>query len=266
MKRFEGKKALIFGGSSGIGRATAHSLAREGASVILSSNDREQDERVLAEFKAEGVTAWSITRDYTTEASVREVFNFAEQQTGVPDIIICSGGMGDNVTAMEAVTPRVMETVFRVNITGPYLVLQEGIKRLQDANRYGKIIVLGSICSHYTCKNGLFPVYAASKAAIGSLMESTRRQVCKAGNTIGFSLVCPGTTNTKLVLGETGEPHADFMDVDAVAQSIVAAAAMPQEASITDWEVISVRQDIFYRAAAIGERCSPRRMEYLFDR
>lgn len=243
MQSVKGKKVLIFGGSSGIGKATTLQLAAKGATIVVSSNDEKADADLINGLPKGQATY--ISRDYTSVDAVKEVFDFAEKQMGIPDIIICSAGIGDNVMEMGNVEPSVLDKVFRVNVAGPYLVLQEGVNRLKKADKYGKILVLGSICSHYTCKNGLSPVYAASKKAIGSLMESTRRQICKEGNKIGLTLVCPGTTNTKLVLGENSEPQNIFMEPEYVAGCIVAAAEMPDEMSITDMEMISVQQDIF---------------------
>ena len=245
MQDLNGKKVLVFGGSSGIGKAVVMRLAEESADIVISSNDEKADKDLTTKLVESGKSAACITGDFTCEDTVVKVCNYAQKDGKIPDIVICSGGVGDHIMEMGNVTPEVMDKVFQTNVTGPYLVLQEAVNRLQKADKYGKILILGSICSHYTCKNGLSPVYAASKAAIGSLMESTRRQICKQGNKIGFTLVCPGTTNTKLVLGEEGEPQQIFMEPDYVAECIIAAAKLPDEMSITDMEMISVQQDIF---------------------
>jgi NADP-dependent 3-hydroxy acid dehydrogenase YdfG len=76
-------------------------------------------------------------------------------------------------------------------------------------------------------------------------MESTRRQICKPGNKIGFSIVCPGTTNTPLVMRNGGQPSDLFMEPEHVAACIVSAASLPDEVSITDMTMVNVQQDIW---------------------
>lgn len=241
----EGKKVLIIGGSSGIGAETTRLLANEKVELIISSNNEKADRHMVEEIEGKGVVATSFSGDFTEKDFAKHLFDFAEKTFGVPDIIISCAGIQEDNLCMGDIPESVIEKIFKVNVTGPYMILQESVNRLKKADKYGKVILIGSVCTHYTCTNGIFPVYTASKAALGSLMESARRQICKEGNKIGFTLVCPGTTNTPLVLRTGGKPSDSFMEPEHVARCILAAATLPNEVSITDMTMINVQQDIW---------------------
>lgn len=245
MSILNGKTVLIIGGSSGIGAETTRLLAKENCRFIISSNNAEADIHMAEEIKAGGGMAEVFSGDFTTPDFAGKLYDYAEKIFGVPDITISCAGIQENNFQLGDISGEVINKVFKVNVTGPYMILQEGVNRLKKADKYGKIILIGSVCTHYTCTNGIFPVYTASKAAIGSLVESARRQICKPGNKIGFTLVCPGTTNTPLVMRNGGEPSELFMEPEHVASCIVAAAMLPNEVSITDMTMINVQQDIW---------------------
>ena len=245
MSKIKGKKVLIIGGSSGIGAETTRMLAEEGAEFIISSNREEADRRMVEEIGKKGNFVTSFSGDFTEKDFAKRLFDFAEKTFGVPDIIISCAGIQEDNLRMGNIPGSIIEKIFKVNVTGPYMILQEGVRRLKEADKYGKIILIGSVCTHYTCTDGIFPIYTASKAALVSLVESTRRQICKEGNKIGFTLVCPGTTNTPLVMRNGGQPSDSFMEPEHVASCILAAAMLPNEVSITDMTMINVQQDIW---------------------
>ena len=245
MNALQNKKVLIVGGSSGIGEATTRMLAKEKARLVISSNQEEKDDRLAAELQQEGCEIGVLSGDFTQPDFAIRLFDYAESFFGTPDVIISCAGIQEDNIRLGDIREDVINKIFKVNVTGPYMILQEGVKRLRAVDRYGKIILVGSVCTHYTCKNGIFPIYTASKAALGSLMESTRRQICKEGNKIGFSILCPGTTNTPLVFRNGGMPNKLFMEPEHVASCIVMAASLPDEVSITDMTMINVQQDIW---------------------
>lgn len=242
MGSLSGKTALIFGGSGGFGMETAKLFIADGAAVVISSNKADRDQEVVELLRSLGGQAEAISGDYTDPAFIDAAFDAAIRWFGVPDIIVNTAGMGGG-DALGEVTYERMEQIMRVNVVSPYIVMQKAIGLLQEAGKPGKVINLGSLRSHFTGKDGNNPVYASSKAAIRWLAESTARVLHRPGNRIAVSVVCPGAANTEMNLGPSGAPRSDYMHPATVARCILAAAVMPDDATLLDMTMLCTEQN-----------------------
>lgn len=243
MGSLTGKVALIFGGSGGIGFESAKCLAEAGATVIISSNREDRDAATVKKIEEFGGKAAYISGDYTDVAFIDAAFDFTVKTYGIPDITLNAAGMGSSGQTLGQTDYTTMDLMMKINVVSPYIVMQKAIELLQSAGKAGKIINVGSLRSHYTGREGNAPVYAASKAAIGWLTESTARTLHKPGNRIAVTLICPGAANTEMNLGEHGAPVSIFMHPSTVARCILAAATMPDEATIFDMTMLCTEQN-----------------------
>jgi len=197
-----GKVALITGGSSGIGRATALRLASYGAHVALVARNRATLEEVGQAAKDLGAEALTVPADVTNADQVRQAVAATAERFGGLDILICSAGLSMRAyfagSSLEA-----MERVVRVNFFGTLYATHFALPHIK--RRRGSLVAVSSL----TGKRGIpsYGVYGASKFAIQGLYESLRVELGRDGVHVG--VVSPGFVDTPLrdnVLGADGKP------------------------------------------------------------
>ena len=186
-----GRKALVTGGATGIGKGIALGLAAAGADVALTYRSHQPDD-VLAEIESLGRKAAAVKADFTgmDEAAAEEVINFASDALGGLDILVNNAGIIHREDSAEMPLSdwrRVMD----VNLDSVWLLSQAAGKRMLDQGS-GKIVIVSSVLS---AQGGLrVPAYAASKhAAVG-----LTRALCNewAGQGINVNAIAPGYTAT----------------------------------------------------------------------
>ena len=208
MSILTGKVALITGGASGIGRATAALFGREGASVAVADINAEQGESIVSEIEAGGGRALFIPCDVTRSADCQEAVARTSATFGGLDILFNNAGIirrADVLTTTEEDWDRVME----VNVKSVFLMSKYAIPRM--ANRGGGIIINTS--SGWGLKGGRSAVsYCASKAAVANM---TRAMAIDHGEqNIRVIAVCPGDTDTAMLRDEArqmGQPEEKFL-------------------------------------------------------
>jgi 3-oxoacyl-[acyl-carrier protein] reductase len=205
MSRFDGRSALITGGSSGIGRATAARLASEGARVVINGRTPNRVEAALSELSApdgyplgvSGIAA-DISRPEEAEALVARVI----EQLGRIDILVNSAGIdGAGVNALE-LTNEEWRRVLDVNLTGPFLVARAAARNMVE-NGGGVIVNVASL-------NGLeaepnFADYNSSKGGLVMLTRSLAIDLVKRN--IRVNAVCPGYILTPMTEEYANDPE-----------------------------------------------------------
>ena len=193
-ERLKGRKALITGGDSGIGRAVAIAFAREGADVAISYLPSEQSDadEVIAEIKKAGVKAVGLPADLVEGESVaRAIVNDAAEKLGGLDLLVNNAGKQvhvDDLTKLE--TDQLVQT-FTVNVFAMFWMSQEALKYLPKG---GSILNTSSIQA-YQPSEGLLD-YAATKAAIANFTKGLATQLAPKG--IRVNGVAPGPIWTPL--------------------------------------------------------------------
>lgn len=180
--------ALITGGTSGIGQATARYFAECGAKVIITGRNIERGLNVAEEIKGE-----FIPSDSTDEGSIVELRKKIEQKYGKLDILFNNAGVYPKFSILEETTSEQWEEVFDINVKGVMLVCKEFIELLSKSN--GTMINTGSIAGIHGFTSGQGYAYAASKAAIIQFSKMMAKVYAK---NVRINCICPGIIDTPL--------------------------------------------------------------------
>jgi NAD(P)-dependent dehydrogenase (short-subunit alcohol dehydrogenase family) len=243
-----GKTAIITGGGSGIGRATALALLADGYNVVLAGRRPEPLEETAARGRQSGVPgrALAVPTDVTEESSVRDLFETTRRAFGRLDVLFNNAGTGAPAVPLEELTLENWRRVVDVNLTGAFLCTREAFRVMKDQNpRGGRIINNGSI-SAYTPRPNSAP-YTATKHAIMGLTKSTALDGRKYDIACGqIDIGNAGTDMTARM--KDGVPQADgslapepTMDVDHVARAVVYMAGLPLDANVLFMTVMATK-------------------------
>jgi NAD(P)-dependent dehydrogenase (short-subunit alcohol dehydrogenase family) len=190
MGQLDNKVALVTGGTTGIGRATAQRFADEGAFVFVTG--RRQTE-LDATVKSLGPNARGITGDVARLEDLDEVFAQVRQHGRGLDILFANAG-GGSFAALDEVTPEHFDQTFSINVRGTLFTVQKALPLL---NPGASVILAGSTAA--TSGTAAFGVYAASKAAIRSFARTWAVELADRG--IRVNAIVPGPTDTEGLRG-----------------------------------------------------------------
>lgn len=161
-KTFEGKVALVTGGNSGIGLATAMLLKREGAKVIISGRDQNTLNEAAA---AIGEGTFALRSDVNALADLDALFTFVEKHAGKIDLLFANAGVA-KFAPIASTTETLYDEVFDINVKGVFFTIQKAIPHLND----GASIILNTSFVNQKGAPGM-GAYAASKAALRSFVR-----------------------------------------------------------------------------------------------
>ncbi|MFM6842121.1 MAG: SDR family NAD(P)-dependent oxidoreductase [Candidatus Planktophila sp.] len=199
MKRLSGRIALITGGASGIGKATAHRFIQEGAVVVISDIQDDLGEKVVKELTAEGGKASYIHHDVSSEASWTEVISKIEEDFGGLDILFNNAGIGDVLTIEETPMDVYMKTI-AVTQNSVFLGMKIAAPLLKKS-KYASVINTSSIFG-ISGGFGASPAYHAAKGAVRLMTKSAALGWATQG--IRVNSVHPGFIDTP-ILGNAKE-------------------------------------------------------------
>lgn len=191
MRRLEGKVALISGGASGIGLATARRLAEEGASVVLGDIDEEAARRACA-----GLDGASFERlDVASDEDWRSAAEAVVARHGRLDILVNSAGIAPT-GSIEEVSLEDWRRTMSVNVDGTFLGCRHGV-RVMKAGQGGSIVNLSSVSGIIGGHN--LAAYNASKGAVRLLTKSVALHCARKGYGIRCNSVHPGFVDTPML-------------------------------------------------------------------
>jgi len=191
----EGRRALVTGGSSGIGRATALRLAEEGARVAVnyfSEQERSDAESVASQIDPAGTRAYAVQADVGAEADVVRMIGECRDRFGGLDILVNNAGIEKQAPTLEMPLD-LWERILRTNLTGAFLCLREAGK-LMAAQKQGVIVNMSSV--HEFIPWPGFAHYCASKGGLKLLTETVAREW--AGLGIRVLSIAPGAIATPI--------------------------------------------------------------------
>ena len=206
-----GKVALITGGASGIGRATAHLFANEGAAVVVADVNQEAGKKVVEEIVHAGGSAFFETVDVTVAGDCRRLVESAMRELGHIDILFNNAGIIRRTTVLE-LNEETWDRVMAVNVKSIYLLSREVIPHMEKQGA-GSII---NMASGWGLAGGVkAAVYCASKGAVVLL---TKAMSIDHGPRIRVNCICPGDTDTGMLRSEArqlGEDYQPFLNESA---------------------------------------------------
>lgn len=206
MNRLNGRVALVTGGASGIGRATALRLAEEGASVLVTDIQDEAGETVATEIRNKGGRALYRHHDVSDEAAWREVVMTALSEFDGLDILVNNAGIGDLGT-IEDVTPADYERTIRINQTGVYVGMRTAAEALKGSP-HASVINVSSIFG-MSGGFGTSPAYHAAKGALRTLTKNIALHWADVG--VRVNSVHPGFVDTPILDDARGTPFEQAM-------------------------------------------------------
>ncbi|KQU35891.1 MULTISPECIES: glucose 1-dehydrogenase [unclassified Rhodococcus (in: high G+C Gram-positive bacteria)] len=191
--RLTGRKALVTGADSGIGRAVAIALAREGADVVLNYlPSEEKDAQEVADLvRTAGRTAVLAPADLTDESAARGIVRTAVEKFGGIDLLVNVAGKQQYVEKLEDLSPEQFDATFKTNVYALFWIIQEAVPHMPA----GSTIVNTSSIQAYTPSPGLVD-YATTKMAINTMSKALAQQLAPRG--IRVNVVAPGPFWTPL--------------------------------------------------------------------
>ena len=203
MKTFAGKVALVTGGSSGLGEATALKFAQQGARVVIAARRVEQSGEVVQKIHASGGEALFVQADISRAADVEHMVRTAVGKFGRLDCAVNNAGIsGPRYTPLADVTEEQWDQVMNVNLKGVWLCMKYQIPAMLN-NGGGAIVNIASIYGLKPADSGHVP-YGASKHGVVGL---TTGAACDYGQmSMRINAVAPGFTHSEMV--DVNRPRA----------------------------------------------------------
>lgn len=205
--RLKGRKALITGGDSGIGRAAAIAIAREGADIVINYLPAEESDarEVIELLKAEGRKAIGIPGDITDEAFCGKLVEDAVKQLGGLDILVNNAARQQQRQSLMDLTTEDFDATFKTNVYAPFWITKAALPHLKPG---ASIIITASVQAYSPSKN--LVDYAQTKACNVSFAKSLAKQLAEKG--IRVNAVAPGPYWTPLQVsgGATQEDLKKF--------------------------------------------------------
>lgn len=193
--KLEGKVAVVTGGNSGIGLATAKEFGREGARVVITGRDT----RTLVEAAREiGGEVLALRADSASLADIDELFAAVKGRFGRVDVLFVNAGIAQ-FAPLEETTEEFFDRTMDINFKGAYFTIKKALPLLADG---ASVILNTSVVAHVGFPNA--SVYSASKAALLSLARTLSADL--AGRRIRVNAVSPGPVETP-IFGRMGLPE-----------------------------------------------------------
>jgi NAD(P)-dependent dehydrogenase (short-subunit alcohol dehydrogenase family) len=193
MNRLIGKRAIVTGAGSGIGRASAQRLAAEGAKVLVVGRSQDNIDETVALIRAEGGTAISLMSDVNVEANVAAVVERCVAEFGGLEVFFANAGVPGYNTPLFEQTIAEWEEVMRANVIAPMLAIKYA-GRYMSAHGGGSILVTSSIASLRANAGAIS--YSASKAALNNLVQCAANAL--SGTGVRVNAILPGLIETKM--------------------------------------------------------------------
>jgi len=205
----DGRAAIVTGGGTGVGRATAIRLARQGCAVLVNySRSREGAEATAAECEREGVKALACRADVSQDEDCRAMVAAAERAFGRLDVLVNNAGQTKFVAHddLEGLTPEDWQQILGVNLVGPFLC-SRAARPLLEAGEGGEIVMTSSVAGLVGMGSSI--AYCASKAGLNNLTVTLARALAPK---IRVNAIAPGFIDGEWLREGFGEAYEKIRD------------------------------------------------------
>jgi NAD(P)-dependent dehydrogenase (short-subunit alcohol dehydrogenase family) len=246
------KVAVVTGAGTGVGKAVALALLREGYAVVLAGRRKELLDATAADGSASGSPALVVPTDVADPASVGGLFAKTRETFGRLDLLFNNAGTGAPAVPLEELAVEQWKAVVDVNLTGAFLCTQGAFRLMKgQVPPGGRIINNGSISAHVPRPNSA--PYTATKHAITGLTKSTsldgRRWDIACGQIDIGNAETPMTARMKQGVPQASGTTAvePTMDVEHVARAVVYMASLPLDANVQFMTVMATKMPFIGR-------------------
>jgi NAD(P)-dependent dehydrogenase (short-subunit alcohol dehydrogenase family) len=206
MNQLENKIALVTGGTSGIGRATAITFAREGAKVVVAGRRQEEGNAVVEEIKSLGGEAIFVQTDVSEESQVTRLIDTTVSQFGRLDVLFNNAGVeGQFGVPLHENTNENYDHIFNINVKGLFWTQKYAVQAMLKTGG-GSIVNTSSIGGQIGFAGA--SVYAASKHAVEGLTKTSALELAKSG--VRINAVAPGAIKTDMADRALGD-HQEYV-------------------------------------------------------
>lgn len=208
MKKLQNKVAVITGGSSGIGLATARLMLEEGAQVVIIGRDRQKLEAVTRES---GGNMLSISADISSVKEIEKIIAQIQSAYGRISILFANAGISDCPSLLET-DEATFDEMMNINVKGVFFLFTKAFPILAE----GASVILTSSVAHSKGRPG-DPLYTATKAAVRSLGRTLAMDEMVLAKKVRVNVVSPGVIQTPLTKQDTPEMEKAIDDYVQVA-------------------------------------------------
>ncbi|HEX7969658.1 MAG TPA: SDR family NAD(P)-dependent oxidoreductase [Stellaceae bacterium] len=191
MGRLQGKRAIVTGAGSGIGRASARLFAAEGAAVVIVDKVAPAVEETAAQIRSAGGKVVALAADAGSEADVQSFIDKAITELGGFDIVYANAGISGGLVPLLEQTVEQWQEILRVNLIGPFLAIKHAAPHMIKQGK-GSIVCTASVAGLRASAGG--NPYSASKAGVISLAQTAANSLTGTG--VRVNAVCPGLIET----------------------------------------------------------------------
>jgi NAD(P)-dependent dehydrogenase (short-subunit alcohol dehydrogenase family) len=195
MQRLSAKAALVTGAGSGIGKATALLLAREGAKVAVLGRTEDEILKTAREIEDAGGTALPLTADVTDDKGMKDAIARVVDAFGSLDIVVANAGINGVWAPIEELKPDEWDQTIAINLRGTYLTIHHAVPRLEAAGG-GAIVIISSINGTRTFTTPGASAYSATKAGQVAMAQQLALEL--GPRQIRVNAICPGAIESQI--------------------------------------------------------------------
>ncbi|MGB7442476.1 MAG: SDR family oxidoreductase [Coleofasciculaceae cyanobacterium] len=245
MSERQNKVVIITGASSGLGEATAHRLAKNGAKLMLAARREDRLKKLVSDIEKEGGTAKYQVTDVTNRSQVEALAKATHQAYGRIDVLVNNAGLMPLSPLAETKVDE-WEKMVDVNIKGVLFNIA-AVLPIMRQQKSGHIINLSSVAGHHVFPAGT--VYCATKFAVKAISEGIRLE---SNGEIRSTNISPGAVDTELTNtishDETAkgvnEMYSVAINADAIARAITFAIEQPEDVDVNEMIIRPTKQEL----------------------
>jgi NADP-dependent 3-hydroxy acid dehydrogenase YdfG len=242
MGRLDGQVAIVTGGGSGIGEATAVALAREGARVAVAGRRQQPLDEVVNAVTSAGGTALAAPLDVADPEAVTAAVGDVAERWGRVDLLVNNAGVNVPQRELASMTVPDWNTVVHINLTGTFLMTQAVLPYMRS-QQAGTVVNVSSIAGYRpSALSGA--AYNATKAGVNAFTESVNLAERRHG--IRACALCPGEVATPILdkrpQPPSPEARAGMLQPEDLAATILFVATLPQRATVELLTILPTEQ------------------------